>query len=103
MSFWDLVFGVATAVAIATVVFAVISYEAIVDWFREKLGNSNTNKNLLAVTVMQKLQAGSYEVVQGIFNASTEQYESQRVVKASQVDQDFLAAHDKNGNAVWTV
>lgn len=102
MSFWNLVGGLIGAAIIASIAVAILSYDSIVDWFRERIGNSSTNKNRLAVTVFQKIEAGDFQVVQGVFNSETSEFESQRVVEANQVDRDFLAAHN-DGIAVWEV
>lgn len=102
MSFWNFLGTLIAGAILASIVVAVLSIDSIVDWFREQLGFSHTNDRL-AVTVLQNLKQGDFKVVQGIFNTSTGEYESQRLVEASQVDQRFLAAHDSNGIAVWEV
>jgi hypothetical protein len=53
--------------------------------------------------VLKNLQKGDYKVIQGIFNTTTQQFESERTVEASQIDQSFLAAHNAEGLAVWRV
>ena len=102
MSFWNLVGSLVAGAILASIVVAVLSIDTIVDWFRERLGHRHASDRL-AVTVLQSLQQGDFKVVQGVLNTSTGEYESQRTVEASQIDQDFLAAHNEDGIAVWQV
>ena len=102
MSFWGFVGTLIAGAILASIVVAVLNIDSIVDWFREQLGHRHMS-NRLAVTVLQNLQQGDYKVVQGIFNASTGEYESQRLVEANQIDRNFLAAHNEQGIAVWEV
>ena len=103
MSFWNFLGTLIAGAILASIVVAVLSIDSIVDWFREQLGHGHSNHNRLAVTVLQNLKHGDYKVVQGIFNSASGEYESQRVVEASQIDQQFLAAHNSDGIAVWEV
>ncbi|EDL59249.1 hypothetical protein [Gimesia maris] len=102
MSFWSLVGTLITGAIIAGIVVTVLSIDSIVDWFREQLGHRQVSDRL-AVTILQNLEHGNYQVVQGVFNTSTQEYESQRTVNSSEVDQQFLSAHNEDGLAVWNV
>lgn len=102
MSFWGLLGTLIAGAILVGVVVAVLSIDSIIDWFQEQLGHRQTHDRL-AVTVLKKLQQGDYKVMQGIFNTTTRQFESQRTVEASQIDHSFLAAHNAEGLAVWRV
>ena len=102
MSFWGFIGTMIAGAILVSIVVAVLSIDSIIDWFREQLGHRHSS-NRLAVTVLQSLKKGDYQVVQGIFNSKTQQYESQRVVEAGQIDQRFVAAHNEQGIAVWEV
>lgn len=102
MSFWKFLGVLATAAALATVVVAVLSIDSIVDWFQERIGHRSTDDKL-AVTVLQHMEAGNYTVMQGVFDVESEEFDSQRVVEATDIDRSFVAAHNEQGLAVWDV
>lgn len=102
MSFWGwLATGLAVAAA-AAVVVAVLCADEIVSWFQERLSRRTVNSNHVGVTVLQHLNNGRYQVVQGIFNTTTEEVVERRVVEAERIDAELRNAHDENGIAIWT-
>lgn len=103
MSFIDLLVFLGTAFAIAAIAVAVLSIDAISDWFRERVQSGVVDRNKLCVTILKQIKDGDYQVVQGIFDSTTRQNIEERTVTARDIDQDFLRAHDANGRAVWQV
>lgn len=102
MSFWGLLAtGLAVAVA-AAVVVAVLCADEIVNWFQTRLSRRTVNSGHVGVTVLQHLNNGHYQVVQGIFSTATEEVVERRVIEAERIDSGLRNAHDENGIAIWT-
>lgn len=104
MSFFlDLLVSLITVAAITAIAVAVLSIDAISDWFRERVQSGVVDRNKLCVTILKQIKDGDYQVVQGIFDSTTMQNIEERTVTAKNIDADFLRAHDANGRAVWQV
>ncbi len=103
MSLFDLLAAAVTFLTIAAIVVAVLSFDAIVDWFVEQIRAGQVNKNQLCVTLLKQIKEGDYKIVQGIFDTTSNQCVVERTVEAKKVDPEFLRAHDRNGRAVWAV
>lgn len=102
MSFWGWLAAGIAVVAAAAVVVAVLCADEIVNWFQERLSSRTVSSDHVGVTVMKHLDNGHYQVVQGIFNTTTEEVVERRVIEAEQIDADLRNAHDENGVAIWT-
>ncbi len=100
MGIWYLLGWIVAGGIAAAAVIALLSVDAIVEWFRGRL--SDANRNVIGITVLEHLHNGRYKVVQGVFNQTTQEVLEQRVIEAEQLDGELLAAHDENGVAVWT-
>jgi len=102
MSFWGwLATGLAVAAA-AAVVVTVLCADEIVSWFQGRLSQRKVHTSHVGVTVLQCLDTGNYQVVQGIFDTTTQEVVERRVIEAERIDADLRNAHDKDGIAIWT-
>lgn len=71
----------------ATVVWAIINFKEIVDWFKRKSYLKNPED--IAFTLKTKMAAGDYEIVTGIFDPQQETVKTGEVIRSKQMDAEI--------------
>jgi hypothetical protein len=68
-----------------------------VEWLAESFNSMKTGDvNEIGFTVKHALESGKYEVVQGVFNKSTEEIVSSKLIRAEKLDENVEAFHRQN-------
>lgn len=83
------------AIALTTIVVALLGWDNIVEWFTSFFSNRKRikNKDDVAFTIKQKIANGNVKVVQGIFNKQTETIEDGVEYEAEKLDEQLSSVH----------
>jgi hypothetical protein len=87
---------VAAAMMAGVVVIAYLTYNFIVNWFRNRSAIQEQDKDNIAFTIKENLQSGNYKVVQGIFNRRTEELVDSQVIETKELDNKMSEIHSEN-------
>jgi hypothetical protein len=87
---------VAAAMMAGVVVIAYLTYNFIVNWFRNRSAIQEQDKDNIAFTIKENLQSGNYTVVQGIFNRRTEELVDSQVIETKELDNKMSEIHSEN-------
>ena len=82
----------ASAVLLGVVVWAIISRQKIIDWFRSRHRIKNPNE--IAFTLNTKLRAGDYEVVQGIFDKRTQSVTDGQTIHSHEIESSVASGNE---------
>ncbi len=88
--------------ALAVVVFVVLKWDEIIDWFTSRNAIKAKDADNIAFTLKERLASGKYKVVQGIFNKRSEEVVDGRQIKAETLDRKTAAAHEGEDVVVYT-
>jgi hypothetical protein len=91
-----LIVAAAMMAGAAVVVIAYLTYNFIVNWFRNRSAIQEQNKDNIAFTIKENLQSGNYTVVQGIFNRRTEELVDSQVIETKELDNKMSEIHSEN-------
>ena len=80
-------------VAISVVVhFVLLHWQEIINWFNKWINrHQNVDKDAVGFTIKEAMENGQYNVVQGVFNKSSNTVEDVRRIKADNLDQQTRA------------
>lgn len=77
------------ALVTSVLVIVMLNWTKIVDWFRQRQGKiTDLEKKRLAVTIRESLESGNVEVIQGIFDTTSETLVEGVKYKAKDIDAD---------------
>ncbi|GIM91711.1 hypothetical protein [Paractinoplanes toevensis] len=89
-----IIFAILAAVAAVTaVIVAIIYYDEVIDWFRNRNSLKESDRDAVGITVKQRLEDGNYNLVQGIFNKREDRLMDARVVKTKAFDEKLENLH----------
>jgi hypothetical protein len=88
--------------ALAVVVFIVLKWDEIIDWFTSRNAIKTKDADNIAFTLKERLASGKYKVVQGIFNKRTDVLVEGRNIEAETLDRKAAAAHKGEDVVVYT-
>jgi hypothetical protein len=91
-----LIVAAAMMAGAAVVVIAYLTYNFIVNWFRNRSAIQEQDKDNIAFTIKENLQSGNYTVVQGIFNRRTEELVDSQVIETKELDNKMSEIHSEN-------
>lgn len=97
-----LIGAAALGAAIVVIHIITLTLEVIIDWFRDRAAEVETDPTKLAVTVAEQLESGNVSYVQGIFNTDTRAFIEARRIKAEEAEAAVKAEHRKHQVAVWS-
>jgi hypothetical protein len=86
--------GAAVAIVTLTIGF-------LIDWFRDRAAQVNSDPDMVAVTVADALDSGNVSYIQGIFDTENSKFTEARRIKAKNVDSDVQRAHARHKVAIW--
>ncbi len=90
----SLLIAASVMLAGAAVVFiAYLTYNFIVNWFRNRSAIKEQDKDNIAFTIKEAMQSGNYKVIQGIFNTRTEEFVESQVIETKELDNDLNYLH----------
>lgn len=84
------------------IILAILTFEHIINWFRDRQGLMEEDKDNIAFTVQDALKSGQYTNVQGIFNSRTATIVASRAMKADKVDDKLAEIHKDNKVALYS-
>ena len=91
----------AAAAALAVLAIVVLTFAEVVSWFTQRNDIYEQDEDHIAFTLKQKLDAGEFETVQGIFNKRTSKMAEARKVKSSKYDSKLNEKHKKSELVIW--
>lgn len=91
----------AVVVGTAAVVIAVLSYEKFIQWFQQRQGLVQSDKDLINVSFIKRYHNGNYQTVQGIFDTCTREYVEAKTTEVQSLDSRIINAHSEAGIAIW--
>ena len=84
--------GVASVVISVVVHFVLLHWQEIIGWFNNWInGHQNVDKDAIGFTIQEAIKDGKCNVVQGVFNKSTNAVEDVRRITADKLDQQTRA------------
>ncbi|EHJ14653.1 hypothetical protein [Crocosphaera watsonii] len=86
----------------AAVVIAVLSYEKFMQWFQQRQGLVQSDKDLINVSFIKRYHNGNYRTVQGVFDTGTSEYVDTQTTESHSLDSRIANAHNQEGIAIWT-
>jgi len=92
------IIGLATAAAVQ---IAILTIGFLIDWFRDRAAEVNSDPDKVAVTVADALDSGNVSYIQGIFDTEQKTFTEARRIKAKDVDSDVRRAHSRHKVAIW--
>jgi hypothetical protein len=92
------IIGLAAGAAVAIVT---LTLGFLIDWFRDRAAQVNSNPDKVAVTVADALESGNVSYIQGIFDTEENKFTEARRIKAKNVDSDVQRAHTRHKVAIW--
>jgi hypothetical protein len=87
--------------AVEVVVIAYLTYNFIVNWFRNRSPIKEQDKDNIAFTLKENLESGNFRLVQGVFNPSTEKLVDGRVIETKELDEKMSELHSENKLVVY--
>lgn len=98
-------FGISTLISLfigaAVIYAAILTVNAVVDWFRSRAALVNSDQDNIAFTVKERLNNGDFALYQGIFNQRTEQLiEGQKMV-GEELDGQLAQLHREQTMVVY--
>jgi hypothetical protein len=92
----------AAAAILVAIFMALLKWDEIVNWFRQRQNLKQSDKDNIAFTLQQRLQDGKFETIQGIFNTSTNELLEGKKTVANDIDERVAKAHSKEALVVYT-
>lgn len=97
-----LFFAIAAAVvAIAATVVAIVYWDDIVNWFRNRSRLVQEDEARIAFTLQERLKNGNYKTVQGIFDTDANAVVEGRAMESRKVDETLEACHADSALIVY--
>ena len=87
--------------AVEVVVIAYLTYNFIVNWFRNRSPIKEQDKDNIAFTLKENVASGNFRLVQGVFNPSTEKLVDGRVIETKELDEKMSELHSENKLVVY--
>ena len=81
-----LLIKLAVAAIAVIVVIVILTYDEIINWFRERSQIKEADQDNIAFTLQSKLANGNYKTVQGVFNTDTSRVLEGRTINSRNVD-----------------
>lgn len=82
------IFGASLVIG-ALIVVALLEWQEIVNWFRNKSSLKQSDKDNIAVMIKTQLASGHVREIHGIFNTKTEEVLDGQQYEAKELDQDL--------------
>lgn len=82
------IFGASLVIG-ALIVVALLKWQEIVNWFRNKSSLKQSDKDNIAVMIKTQLASGHVREIHGIFNTRTEEVLDGQQYEAKELDQDL--------------
>ena len=82
------IFGASLVIG-ALIVVALLEWQEIVNWFRNKSSLKQGDKDNIAVMIKTQLASGHVREIHGIFNTKTEEVLDGQQYEAKELDQDL--------------
>jgi len=92
--------AIAAGLAILAVI-AILTFQAIVSWFRARTDLKLQDKDNIAFSLQEKLKTGKYKTVHGIFNSQTEELLDYNSVESNDIDEELRDIHCGNEIVVY--
>lgn len=89
---FEIVAAVLVTATVVAVVVAIVSWDEIKSWFQSYKSKIN-NTDIVARTIVEKLNNGHYTVKQGVFNKRTAVFEAEKVVESKDIDAELKRRH----------
>ncbi|MBO4633225.1 MAG: hypothetical protein J5858_15005 [Lentisphaeria bacterium] len=84
--------GIASVVISVVVHFVLLHWQEIINWFSKWINrHQNVDKDAVGFTIKEAIESGQYNVVQGVFNKSSNTVEDVRRIKADNLDEQTRA------------
>ena len=98
-------FGISTLISLfigaAVIYAAILSVNAVVDWFKSRAALVNSDQDNIAFTVKERLSNGDFALYQGIFNQRTEQLLEGRKMVGEKLDGQLGQLHRDQAMVVY--
>jgi len=99
---WGFIGGMITLFIGAAVVYlAIITVDAVINWFRNKQAIVQSDQDNIAFTIKDNMENGRYVVYQGIFNRRTETLLEGQKLESEQIDEQLQSMHAQQPMVVY--
>lgn len=99
---WGFVGGLITLFIGAAVVYlAVITVDAVINWFRTKQSLVQSDRDNIAFTIKENMNSGQYVVYQGVFNRRTEQLIDGQKLESGRIDDELRTMHEQQPMVIY--
>ena len=98
-------FGISTLISLfigaAVIYAAILTVNAVVDWFKSRAALVNSDRANIAFTVKERLNNGDFALYQGIFNQRTEELLEGRKLVGEELDGQLAQMHGDKSMVVY--
>ena len=99
---FGLITTILTLFAGAAVIYAaILSVNAVANWFRNRQAMVQSDRNNIAFTIRERLNSGSYNVYQGVFNTSSQQLLDGQKIEVEKLDDELEQLHRNEDMVVF--
>jgi hypothetical protein len=88
-------------VGAAVIYAAILSVNAVINWFQSRAALVNTDRDNIAFTIREKLSNGDYALYQGIFNKRTETLIDGQKLVGGELDSQLAQMHRDQAMVVY--
>jgi hypothetical protein len=79
----------------------ILNWDRIISWFRSRTALNQADKDNLAFTIQEKLKAGDFKTIQGVFNKRTVDIKDAVVYEHKGMDAQLAQAHTNHQLAIY--
>jgi len=87
---------IAAAATLTVVVIALLNWDRIIDWFKNRRQLKQSDKDNIAITIKTLLENGKYKTVQGIFNKATNVLADGEAYVSDSIDEHLAEVHSND-------
>jgi len=96
-----ILFAIGAFAAIGVITVTRLTWNFIINWFRNRTQLKNADKDNIAFTIQEKMQNKRYKTVQGIFNQRTNEVVDAQEVSSDKVDEQIKELHRDNELVIY--
>ena len=88
-------------IGVAVAVVTVITFKIIRTWFESRRKLVESDKNIVGVTIKEKLESGDYAVCQAIFNRQEGEILDGQKIQGKQIDSELEGIHQGKALVIY--
>jgi hypothetical protein len=98
---FPIIIGACAALTCVVIGMAILKFEDILDWFRDKKKLKETDKANIAFTIKNAQETGNFNVVQGIFNTESGEVLDGQKYETEELDDELKQRHKDKALVIY--